>query len=147
MNRNCLIWKQKARTRLQQKIFSMLLFNFVLHCTFNMTVPVHCLLCITSEQNCQQVQLSQKKSKGRVWTEGCHNFGFELVSKLIRVQHQSRYIGLPTKTCSSHRHTMGISKPHSFIPLNVSKFQPTQTIRLAGGRFTPIRNGQPHHLQ
>jgi len=52
MNRNCLIWKQKARTRLQQKIFSMLLFNFVLHCTFNMTVPVHCLLCITSEQNC-----------------------------------------------------------------------------------------------
>ena len=90
MNRNCLIWKQKARTRFQQKIFSMFLFNFVLHCTLNMTVPVYCLLCISSEQNCQQAQLSQKKSKGRVWTEGCHNLGVELVTELIRVQHQSR---------------------------------------------------------
>lgn len=145
MNRNCLIWKQKARTRLQQKIFFMFLFNFFQHCTFNMTV--HCLLCITSEQNCQQVQLSQKKSKWRVWTEGCHNLGVELVSELIHVQQQSRIHWFTDKDISSHRHTMGTSKPHSFIPFNFSKFQPTQIIRLAGGRFTPIRNGQPCHLQ
>jgi len=30
----------------------MLLFNFVLYCTYSMTIPLKCLLYISSEKRC-----------------------------------------------------------------------------------------------
>lgn len=78
----------------KQKTFFMFLFNFVLYCTFSVTVPFYCQLFVSTWRCCCKVQLDQKKGGRRILTEGCQSQGAEELMKWNCVQHQSRIYSL-----------------------------------------------------
>jgi len=58
----------------------MVLFNFVLYCTFSITVPFHYLF-ISSERYCWEVYLGQKRVGFVFWQKDAKVRGAEEVSK------------------------------------------------------------------
>lgn len=132
----------------------MFLFNFVLYCTFSMTVPFYCQVFISTWRCCWKVQLGQKKGGRRIWTEGCQSQGAEELMEWNCVQHQSRIYSmtknvmplqsrqqLSVYSSHKHKHTKGIQTPlcapNKGIPFMFSSPNPRRTIRFHGRIFTP----------
>ena len=154
MKADCLIRKVKARGSVKWKLFSMV-FPY---CTFSLSTSS--LLLISSNRECQEVQLQQKNSGGRVQTEECLSLGVEQVGKRNCTQHQSRVlqfiqqrIGCYFQVCISilcvqlsYAQTYWRNPnltPYNSIPLIFLSPKTNNTIKHAGGRFTPNRKGQP----